>query len=149
MDWQTFSTEFRHESSQTFNIEVDDMSINKWDELLEFLKQGDYFISYATVEKDVLSNITGSDIVSYFDTDTEHWPCLVLSINGFRLDGFIKSKNKLELWFNDRDEIVLTKQNFDALVVFMTALSKKLNSTIQFINEDAVSERQIFTIDSN
>ena len=144
MNWAEFEKNVRNQFSETYNIEICKMDSQSWDNVLLFLKEKEYLISYSTVEQDIISNVTGETVINYFKTGTTYWPCIILSIHGFRLDGFIKSDEKLEFWFNDSQETLLDEKSFNSLLMFMNELGKSTNKKVQFVNEDTVNQRLIF-----
>jgi sRNA-binding regulator protein Hfq len=146
MNWREFNDKIRCNFSSTYNIEIKGLTYNKWNSLIDLLMNQNLLIEFSTVENGIQKNVSTKIIQEYFNSSAEYWPCLVLSINGFRIDGFIKSFDYLELWFNDESETLLSEKIYNDLHDFMKHLNNLLKLDIEFVNEDAVSKRLITKI---
>ncbi|TNF48823.1 MAG: hypothetical protein EP305_04430 [Bacteroidetes bacterium] len=148
MNWINFKTDIKDNFSQTYNIVVREMDIRRWSNFLTYLKLKGYFKQYETTEFGISIDIQAQEIVDYFNSEREYWPSLEIDLNGFRIDGFIKSAEHLELWFNDRGPTELTEENYIKITGFIEELSNELKCEVLFENEDALSERLIFKVDN-
>jgi hypothetical protein len=149
MDWIAFEKNIRNWTSQTYDIVVDNMDLSDWDKFIALIENKNYIQSFATPHSEPQKSVDKVYLWDYFKNSSEFWPSITLKIDDLQLESHIKSKNELEIWFNDNDQSAqgLNKTKYARLIDFMIEISKQLDKEVSFMHEDAIDRYLIFKID--
>jgi hypothetical protein len=149
MDWKTFEKNIRYLTTQTYDLVVDNMDLSDWNKFISLIENKNYLQNFATPDSEPQKSVDKDYLWDYFKNGSELWPSITLEVDDLQLESFIKSKNELEIWFNDDDQSSqgLNKIKYERLIDFMIEISKLLDKEVAFMYEDATDRYLIFKID--